>query len=55
MIENYQMKNNLNPPIMSNMFERRNNTYNVRNFQTFATKRKRTVRMGLETLSYRSP
>ena len=30
------------------MFERRNNTYNLRNFQEFATKRKRTVKMGLE-------
>ena len=55
MIENYQMKNNLNPPIMSNMSERRNNTYNLRNFQKFVTKRKRTVKMGLETLNYRSP
>ena len=55
MIEIYEMKNNLNPPIMDNMFERRNNTYNVRNFQEFATKRKRTVKMGLETLNYRSP
>ena len=42
------MKNNLNPPIIDNMFERRNNTYNLRNFQEFATKRKRT-------LNYRSP
>ena len=55
MIEIYKMKNNLNPPIMGNMFERRNNTYNLRNFQEFATKRKRTVKMGLETLNYRSP
>ena len=55
MIEIYKMKNNLNPPIMDNMFERRNNTYNLRNFQEFATKRKRTVKMGLETLNYRSP
>ena len=55
MIEIYKMKNNLNPPIMDNMFERRNNTYNFRNFQEFAAKRKRTVKMGLETLNYRSP
>ena len=50
MIEIYKMKNNLNPPIMDNMFERRNNTYN----QEFATKRKRTVKIGLETLNHRS-
>ena len=55
MIEIYKMKNNLNPPIMDFMFQRRNNTYNLRNFQEFATKRKRTVKMGLETLNYRSP
>ena len=55
MIEIYKTKNNLNPPVMSNMFERRNNAYNLRNFQDFATKRRRTVKMGLETLNYRSP
>ena len=55
MVEIYKIKNNLNPPIMDFMFERRNNTYNLRNFQEFATKRKRTVKMGLETLNYRSP
>ena len=40
---------------MDFMFERRSNTYNVRNFQKFATKRKLTVKMGLEILNYRSP
>ena len=40
---------------MDFMFERRNNTCNLRNFQEFATKRKRTVKMGLETLDYRFP
>ena len=38
---------------MDFMFERRNNTYNLRNFQEFATKK--TVKMGFETLNYRSP
>ena len=55
MIEIYKMKNNLNPPIMNFMFERRNNTYSLRNFQEFATKSKRTVKMGLGPLNYRSP
>ena len=55
MTEIYKMKNNLNPSIMDNTFERRNNTYNLRNFQEFVTKTKRTVKMGLETLNYRSP
>ena len=40
---------------MDFMFERRNNTHNLRNFQEFAAKRKRTVKMDLETLNYRSP
>ena len=55
MVEIYKIKNNLNSPIMDFMFERRNNTYNLRNFQEFAKKRKRTVKVGRETLSYRSP
>ena len=50
-----KIKNNLNSPIMDFMFERRNNTYNLRNFQELATKIKRTVKMGVETLNYRSP
>ena len=55
MVEIYKIKNKLNPPIMGFMFERRNNTYNFINFPEFATKRKRTVKMDLETLNYRSP
>ena len=55
MIEIYKINSNLNPPIMDFMFERRNNTYNLRNFQDFTTKRKRTVKIGLETLNYKSP
>ena len=55
MVEIYKIKNNLNPPIMDFIFERRNNTYNLRNFQQFATNRGKTVKMGLETLSYRFP
>ena len=54
-IEIYKMKNNLNPPIMDFILERWNSTYNLRNFQEFATKRKRTVKMATETLNYRSP
>ena len=51
MVEIYKIKNNLNPPIMDFMFERRNNTHNLKYFQEFATKRKRSVKMGLETLN----
>ena len=55
MIEIYKLKNNLNPPIMDFMFERRDNMYNLMNFQEFGTKRKRTVKMSFETLNCRSP
>ena len=55
MVEIYKIKNNLNPPIMSFMFERRNNKHNLRNFEEFATKRKRDLKRGLEILNYRSP
>ena len=48
MVEIYKIKNNLNLPIIDFIFESRNNTYNLRNFQEVATKRKRTVKMGLE-------
>ena len=51
MAEIYKIKNNLNPQIIYFMTEKRNNMYNPRNFQEFVTKRKRTVKMGLETLN----
>ena len=49
MVETYKIKNNLNPTIMDFMSGRRNNRYNLGNFREFATKRKRTVKMSLET------
>ena len=52
MIEMFKIKNELAPPIMDSMFERRNESYNLRNFQEFLTERKRTVDCGLETLTY---
>ena len=55
MDEIYKIKNNLNSPIMDFTFERRNNTYNLRLFQEFATERKGIVKIGLETVNYRSP
>ena len=48
MVEIYKIKNNLNVAVIDFIFESKNNTYNLRNFQEFATKRKRTVKMGLE-------
>ena len=41
--------------MMDFMFERSSNAYNIRNFLEFATKRKRAVKIGRETLNYRSP
>ena len=46
MIEIYKIKNNLNPPIMDFMFERRNNTYDLCNFQAFATKKEENCKNG---------
>ena len=55
MIEIFKIKNELAPPIMDSMFERRNEPYNLRNFQKFLTEKKRIVHYGLQTLSYRPP
>ena len=55
MVEIYKIKNNLTPAIVDFMFERRSNTNNLKTFQEFTTKRKRTVKMGLETLNCRPP
>ena len=48
MVEIYKIRKNQNPPIKDFMFDRINNTYNIRNFQQFATKRKRTVKWVLK-------
>ena len=55
LIEIFKMKNELAPPIMGSILNKRFNTYNLRNFQEFATERKRTVWYDLEALSYRYP
>ena len=55
LIEVFKMKSGLAPPIMEPILNKRFNTYNLRNFQEFATERKRTVWYGLETFSYHYP
>ena len=55
MIEMFKIKNELAPPIMVSMFQRRNEYYNLRNFQAFLTEKKITMHYGLETLSFWSP
>ena len=54
LIEIFKSKNDLAPLIMGSMLKRRNTTDNLKNFQEFETKRKKTVYFGLGTLSYRS-
>ena len=53
MIEIFKIKNELALPIMDSVFERKNESYNLCNFQEFLSERKRTVHYGLESLSYR--
>ena len=40
---------------MSDLFLTRGNNYNLRNFQELESSRKRTVKFGTETTSYRGP
>ena len=52
--EVFKMKNELAPPVMESILNKRFNAYNLRYFQEFATeRRRRTVWYGLETFSYR--
>ena len=51
MNELYKIKNELAPPIMDTMLNRRNITFNFRNLQSFGQKEKELFLM--ETLSYR--
>ena len=55
LIEVFKMKNELALPIIESILNKRFNTYNLRNFQEFATERKRTVWYDLETFSYCYP
>ena len=53
MTEMLKIKNKLvPPPIMDSMFERKNESYSLRNFQELLKKIKRTVHYGLDTLRY---
>ena len=53
MVMIYKIKNNLNPPIIDSMFKRRNNMYNLRNFQRFATKKKKNCKNGSRNFKLR--
>ena len=54
MIEVYKFLNGLSPPIMEQIFNIRENTYNVRNFRTFSTRNVKTHIYGTETVTYKS-
>ena len=43
------------PPIMSSLFEIRENTHNTRYFQVLSNEIRRTVNYGLETICYKAP
>ena len=55
MTEIYKIINHIAPPIMSSLFEIRENTHNTRYFQVLSNESRRTVNYGLETMSYRAP
>ena len=45
----------LSPPIIDHLFQFRENSYNLRNFQQLESSTKKTTKMGLETISYCGP
>ena len=55
MKEIYQFENNLSPPLTDDMFHVRKINYNLSHFQKFANTKKNSVKMGLETITYRAP
>ena len=55
MTEIYKIVNVVAPPIMKSLFKFRSNEYNIRNFQILSTGFRRTVKYGIETITYRVP
>ena len=54
-IEIYKLQAGLTPPIMSDLSVTRENNYNLINFQELESSLRRTVKFGIETISYRGP
>ena len=54
MTEIYKIINHIPPPIMSYLFEMRENTHNTRYFQVLSIESRR-INYGLETICYRAP
>ena len=55
MKEIYKFENNLSPPLIDDMFQVWKTNYNLRHFQKFTNTKKNSVKMGLETITYREP
>ena len=55
MKEIYKFENDLSPPLIDYMFQVRKINYDLRHFQKIAKTKINSVKMGLETISYRAP
>ena len=53
--EMYKVKHNLSPSIMAELFEQRNENYNLRNYNPFTIPAVRTVHHGSESISFLGP
>ena len=53
--EMYKILNRLCPGIMQDIFEVKSNYYNTRNAPAFSSRNIKTVRYGLQTISYMTP
>ena len=51
----YKVKNNLSPSIIAELFEQRNENYNLRNNNPFTIPAVRTVQHGSESISFLGP
>ena len=51
----YKILNGLSPDIMQDIFEIKRNYYNTRNAPAFSSRNIKTVRYGLQTISYMAP
>ena len=53
MKEIYKFENDLSAPLIDDIFQVRKINYDLRHFQKFPNTKKNSVKMGLETISYR--
>ena len=51
----YKILNGISPDIVQDIFETKSNYYNIRNAPTFSSRNIKTVRYGLQTISYMVP